>query len=1087
MILNDAALNGAVLNGSAGGATIHSLQAVLAVSSTAIGQVSLVHSLAAVIAASGAVPAPRVTFQHSLQAVLAASATVPSPTVSLVHELAVALSAGSTTTGDLQMAMGLQALLTATGTVTTRLDLLQTLKALLSAQGALALNGLTGLHALQAVLSASSSMSPRVWSTFPVGSFTANVLAQMQTLTGTRPVTILYCAFQTGDLFIGDYDFTVTDWGGADQTVRGWAKKFGKLDDVAGINLADTPILAGDAQAEIVIPGGREASDTLWAALNDRANSPEQTKVSVYVWWRDLDALTDPPVKIWEGCFRDWRWTDEQTLEIELGDAFDRVDRPVGLPVTLANWPKADPDDVSKMENVVYGFVQSIPCLAVDAGANSALSFDLTDSATVLYYSNSAAPFLSSGSVYVDSEEISYTGKTTETLTGVVHGKLTGLTRGANGSTAAAHNKGVALVQVQASYKYLVAGHPMKSVSKVYVNDATGMPVLQPGANYSVNLADVSGADGLTRTMITFTVLPKLTKQINVQVVDTIGVNDAIGVSDTINGTINASADLGLQNTTTSLSQSFLVTNSGGADSDKLTLNFSAPSGSPTKYAYAVGITVTGSVNNGAYVYAKHSSEKVVIATFLNGVWSTNGSFFLGTVSNSLVIGINTTIANGSVVISTCSRQVTGQGTFTKTGAASKTGAATKTGTVSVVGNSAADTVIGGLVTCEGEGYADDASGTYTGTPNALIQLSRDVIRHFLMTYCALETRDVVYSTNLAVKMGSTYTLNGVIQEPTSARRVAARMAFESGCWLKFQAGVAKLTFREATYSAGKLVTTHDLVFLQPGRQTVSTQRVPTDWIINQLDIRYKRDWGQSRSTSAYQACTRVENLSSQTRFGIKARPDLFMCDFVTTDAHATALSGLYLALYSERREVVQFRTRLQHLNIAYGDKVRLQDRMAPRLTGEILSADFTPGNAAALQMPTLDFTLLSIMEAETMLSVVSKTASYTLISPADQWTIFDNQGATGQIGFTLPAATKGMRFIVSVHDAFEVRLIPNGTDLFVLDFTSGSATDKTAPTAQAVGKYLSCSAVRAMLMVICKKSGEWTTFYRVGGWTIQP
>lgn len=980
----------------------------------------------------------------------------------------------------------LQAVLSASASLTPRVTLQHSLQAALAATGALSPR-VTLAHSLQAILAATSAMSSTIFVSFPAGSFTANVLAQMQTLNGTRPVTILHCEFATGDVFIGDFEYTVPGWGGADRPVRGWARKFGKLDDVAGINLADIPILAGDAQAEIAIPGGREASDTLWAALNDRANSPEQTKVHVYVWWRDLDAITDPPVKIWEGCFRDWRWTDEQSLQIELGDVFDRVDQPVGRPVTLANWPKADPDDVSKMENVVYGFVQSIPCLAVDAGANSALSFDLTAVATELYYSNSAAPFLASGSIYIDSEEISYTGQTTETLTGVVHGKLTGLTRGANGSTATAHNKGIALVQVQASYKYLVAGHAMKSVSKVYVNDATGLPVLQSGSIYSVNLADVSGVDGRTRTMLTFSVLPKLTKQINVTAQDTIAVDDAIGVSDTIGATTNAAADLGVQNTTTSLAQTFTIDTTGGADSDKVTLDFNAPSGSPSKYTYSIGLNISGSVNNGAYIYAKHSTEKVVIATFNNGVWAANGSFFLGTVANALVIGLNCTVSNGSCTISTCNRQVTGAATVTKTGSASKTGAATKTGTVTVVGNSAADTVIGGLVTCEGEGYQDDASGTYTGTPSAVIQVARDVIRHFLMTYLSLEARQVVYSTNLALKMGSTYTLNGVIHEPVSARRVAARMAFESGCWLKFQAGVAKLTFREAVYSAGKLVTTHDLVFLQRGRQTVSTQRVPTDWVINQLDLRYQRNWQQSRSSEAYQACTRVESLPSQTRYGIKARPDLFMCDFVTTDAHATALAALYLALYAERREVVHFRTRLQHLNITYGDKVRLQDRMAPRLTGEILSADFTPGNASAQAMPTLDFTLLSIMEAETMLSVVSKTTSYTFISPADQWTIFDNQGAAGLVGFTLPAATKGMRFIVSVHDAFEVRLIPNGTDLFVLDFTSGSATDKTAPVAQAVGKYLTCSAVRSMLMVICKKTGEWQTFYRVGAWTIQP
>ena len=41
---------------------------------------------------------------------------------------------------------------------------------------------------------------------------------------------------------------------------------------------------------------------------------------------------------------------------------------------------------------------------------------------------------------------------------------------------------------------------------------------------------------------------------------------------------------------------------------------------------------------------------------------------------------------------------------------------------ITLTGNSMADSIIGGLVAADVDGWQDDGSGTYTGTPDALIE-----------------------------------------------------------------------------------------------------------------------------------------------------------------------------------------------------------------------------------------------------------------------------------------------------------------------------------------------------------------------------
>ncbi len=948
-----------------------------------------------------------------------------------IHNLAASLTVSLSLSAVLTLAIPLQAALATSLTLAPTLSLGGDLKASLQLQVTLAADLTTP---------------------FPQGSFTDTIKAEMAKM-ASRPVTLLRMEWATGDEFYGDQAFTVNNWGGANRAILGTVGDWGRLDDVADVNLAATPVVDGDMTVICKIPGGRDGTGTLWTRLTDRTNRPEQTVISLYLWWRDLNAVTDPPVKIWEGTVGDWKWNDEQTLQVRFVDAIERLDRPAGLPVTTDNWPNAHRDDVGKLEPICYGSLKLIPCLRVDAGAVSTLSQDLAAGASVLYFSESDAPIPNSGTGLCDADEFTWTGKTTETLNGVVHGKLTGVS-----GIDVAHNKGATVLEKKTTAKFLAAGHKCTAVKKVYARRPGEEPTLQLGTAYTVDLVNVDAVDGHQVTLIKFTSYPSLPDKVNAQTQDTIG------------GTTNGETQLAQQNTSTSLPASATLTSTSGADADDFTLSFNDPAGTPSSFEYEIALNVSGSLNSGAYIYVKHGGEKIVIAFYNNGVWQPTTNFILNTDSNSLVFGHNCTLTNGSYSVARCFRKVIGQATWTKTGSAT-----------THIGNVIAQTWVGVEVLADVDGHPDDALGTYTGTPSGLISLARHVIKHFLVTYMGLGPAKFALFSTLADRQGTLYTLEGCVREPLWAKDVAGRLAFESGCWLKFKAGVATLILRERLRQPDHVLTTHRLVFLQGEKQTLEVERLPIAGVVNEVNVRYDRDWSMPNSADSYRGISRDVDAASQTRYGRLFNDPLFQMDFVRVAAQAEALRDLYLGLYAERRQLVRCRTRLHHANVAFGDHVRLQDRMDPFVTGEVVSADYTPGNAVAGRMPAFDFTILDIEEAEAMLPVVDKTGNYTLVAPADCETIFTNKGAAGLTVFSVSAAKRGHRYICYVDAAQELRVDPNGSELFV----TVSNTDSSNQTAQAAGKYLSSSTPRSWLVLTCMKDGELTA-RRFGTWAVE-
>lgn len=108
--------------------------------------------------------------------------------------------------------------------------------------------------------------------------------------------------------------------------------------------------------------------------------------------------------------------------------------------------------------------------------------------------------------------------------------------------------------------------------------------------------------------------------------------------------------------------------------------------------------------------------------------------------------------------------------------------------------------------------------------------------------------------------------------------------------------------------------------------------------------------------------------------------------------------------------------------------------------------------------------------------TVEAKTAAYTVVAGSDNGKIFTNEGASGAIAFSLPAATVGQRYGFHVMAAQELRIDPNGSETISL------------PTGvqQAAGKYISADAAGEYIYIVCVKAGQWNAHAAVGTWTAE-
>jgi hypothetical protein len=513
----------------------------------------------------------------------------------------------------------------------------------------------------------------------------------------------------------------------------------------------------------------------------------------------------------------------------------------VSLPldvIDLADYPSADPDDVGKHRNILYGSLKKVICPWTVAGWLSTLTADITAAATSIVVTDSngcpATPF----TTFIENEQVRVTGNTKATGTLAV-------TRAYGSTTVLAHNKGDEIYEKRTDFEAEVAQHPVKSIGDVFVK---------------------KGSDEWLR------VLSGATKNINTGGRATIVFSDKVKYEEKTNQ-VSALATEPHDHTITF----------AGASIKKC-----IPSGG------------TAAVIDGNEVsYYGWGGTGGCTATFTEANLGIIGKQYIW-----VLLGVGqalTVYVNDSALATTA--PVTGWQRFTKIGGnwgdhIDITGVSggnvceiykeveytpaptigTKTLTPSLSGNSVANMVIGDLVACDVDGYADP-DGNYGGI-GTLIERPDWIRKHILIILLCFVAGDIgssfgtvgtIYGSQIAGGYKFAFNLPEVAIETMD---LFEKMDLQSRSNMFESGGVFNLAFGATSDPTSRITFDKDNI---KGSFTFSKSEVVD--IRNKLRGYYFRDYSKSGNLGdQYQKNNEKSNAISITKYGAMQEDIEFSC-----------------------------------------------------------------------------------------------------------------------------------------------------------------------------------------------------------------
>ena len=757
------------------------------------------------------------------------------------------------------------------------------------------------------------------------------VISELRNKTGVTPLWILKVEFATGTIYLSDQEFYIDS---LDITTKSWVKSWNPLDmDIGegGLSLITT----SDMSLDLI--NDQDDANNLDTLLYHASNLPEATNCELYLWVQELEGSFIPPMHLWSGNFAEYPKTDELTYGVQLVDSSMRFEYSVGELLKTSIYPNADPDDVGKAIPIIYGNVKNVPALAIDAGWVTTVAEDIIASATSFNITDGTG--LSEGdTVQIEDEKI---------LVGTISTNvLSGCTRGYDSTTATTHDKGIQLGKIQTEYWYLVADHPVKSIGDVYVDG-----VRQVGTDF-VKYVDDGG-----KAKIKFTALPVLRKSVDVEVDDNVKVQDySVSHSDGINHTAVRNE---AQNALEIYDYPFDADWIEGQGYARTVARYANPG-----FAYSeLLISMLQSVSiwnglNGDYVYVRLRQAAILSSWQLLGYrfndgdgwqWRSNVLLEFETISSGDVyidvyhqsegsekLALWNSLA--STVVFTANATVTGTGDSSKLPAVKAKTDSGKSYYVGLVGNSSADTVIGTKITANIEGYKDDGIGTYTGTPDALIERPDHVFKHFLDVYGGVTN----FITNAGPSFSSKgYKFAGVINIQKSFKGWLASFAWQCRSYFRFSMDYAELVFRPDSLSSTVTITDNQIKAEGEYSSLTGPAPSPLDEVLNVIDLRYDRDWAEDGEI-AYKGLEPVSDQTSITRYGKKEQPEQFYFDFVNDGAMASSIAAYYLSRYKDRKKDFELDVMLDLISVTFGVGITLE---SVGLLCEVKKVNIYPGS----------------------------------------------------------------------------------------------------------------------------------------------
>ena len=747
--------------------------------------------------------------------------------------------------------------------------------------------------------------------------------------TGASPVWILKIPFVAGTVYLSDRLFTYTGI-----TIKPWIYSWGTIDEDI-VDEMGSPQVSDFAVDIIIDPDeATDIHDLLWS------ESVETLKCELYLWFEGLTVGTDPMVLMWAGNIIDFERVNELLYNVRLVDESVRIDKHPGRVLSLADYAAASLDDVGYQMPIIYGSVTKSPALRLNVGSKTTLMANITAAATDFYLTDGTG-IAATDHIVIDAEEIHIT-----TISG---NHITACTRAVSG-TAATHNKGALVLEKQAVSVFLFADHPVKSIGNIYAPrpdgvhiDVTSLCTKYTGQGGADDYAGYAGMAVVTCPgYITFE------QAVAVGLTDGITVSDTISYSGTIGGSLTDTFNFtGTPATVTGAGDAYVTmpSTSGSSTSRWYEIDFimtvttlpTSGTGTATIYFTSNSLTI-GTINSTNWYPSIATGHQHVQAA----EWPASGFIIVR------LTGATGGTYSLSVSAIRCKQNVSPTVTLSKAGSAAKAGTVTLSG-----GSSVTDIFVGDILYISGEGYKDDGSGTFTGTPSALVEQPDHIFKHFL--YKQLAWPVASFSTDAATSFAAdSYKFSMVINTRKRMKEWLAYMALQCRCWFRFSKGMAYLLYRPDALVSDKTITAAMIRMNDDFTTSMKGPgRSPIDEIINKINLYYSRNWAQ---TGAYQAIESVSDATSITAYGEKEKPGLFLFSFITDATMAADVAAFYLARYKDRKKVVSMDLFLDNAELEYADAITLTP--LADLVGEVRKVNFSPGSGRDMRNDKLTITM---------------------------------------------------------------------------------------------------------------------------------
>jgi len=213
----------------------------------------------------------------------------------------------------------------------------------------------------------------------------------------------------------------------------------------------------------------------------------------------------------------------------------------------------------------------------------------------------------------------------------------------------------------------------------------------------------------------------------------------------------------------------------------------------------------------------------------------------------------------------------------------------------------------GTIVSCDTTGLGDDLSGTYTGTPGALITLPGDVVHWVSAGVGKVAEADIDVAGTFALtnaKYGPLYRINGVAQRAQTVQELLLQIGKETRSTIDWS--FDKLEWKwipavgDVPLNVFKSIRKGDIALDSPGssdaKPLISIERFGIDGVVNSIDLHWaRRAWIES-GDNMYARVSHGEDAASVAEYKKLTRTDIFDYDFIDDEPTVLAQIAFNLA-----------------------------------------------------------------------------------------------------------------------------------------------------------------------------------------------